>query len=567
MPARWYVANAPRSARSGADAEESRGRARGPRRPRDARTPQPRADALWESGEGAGGVVTGRKATTTTTVRTRMSSFCSSCHRGRAAQNIRRALPERVRASHSPTRATLARALPRVPLRFARPSAMREAPRIATRSRARASPSSCLLRPPPPAPAWVADLLGMIALSLLGIVLEFADPFERYLVAERLPEYSYPHGPQSVPTWTLPFLGIFIPLGIILLVASSSPPRPTSSSATDDPTDPGSAVRGAPRVRRRRRRSSPEGVRRASAGLCLSVALGFAVTNALKVSVGAFRPDFAARCWPPRRSVPAGRPRPTRVRQHPRTRAASAGGPRVLFAGTPPWTRGAPTPPRTRERTPSLRRERIATALDAATPRLPLRPRASRRSRRRRRRARAIDWLTRRTRASAVGVGGRGDRWRRCEETGRDEGVSLYSAHDAGGENAEGWAKEMAGRGRRRSERRVDAGADDGRRPRAPWGGAAEAARGRRRRGRRRAAALPERRVSTRGAPEVPGDALCAGQSSMASSLVVRPAHPLKIRHRVIERAHTLRDDNHGERRHRHASRRAFPLESQLTRM
>ena len=54
MPARWYVANAPRSARSGADAEESRGRGMRPRRPRDARTPQPRADALWESGEGRG---------------------------------------------------------------------------------------------------------------------------------------------------------------------------------------------------------------------------------------------------------------------------------------------------------------------------------------------------------------------------------------------------------------------------------------------------------------------------------------------------------------------------------
>jgi membrane-associated phospholipid phosphatase len=132
----------------------------------------------------------------------------------------------------------------------------------------------------------------MIALSLLGIVLEFADPFERYLVAERLPEYSYPHGPQSVPTWTLPFLGIFIPLGIIVLVASSSPPR--ASSTTDEPTDPGSAE--PPPA------SSPlfsSELRRASAGLCLSVALGFAVTNALKVSVGAFRPDFAARCWPP----------------------------------------------------------------------------------------------------------------------------------------------------------------------------------------------------------------------------------------------------------------------------
>ena len=63
-----------------------------------------------------------------------------------------------------------------------------------------------------------------------------------------------------------PILGIFIPLAIILLVARTH----------------GNALE----------------TRRAAAGLCLAVALGFAVTNFIKNGVGAFRPDFVARCWP-----------------------------------------------------------------------------------------------------------------------------------------------------------------------------------------------------------------------------------------------------------------------------
>ena len=59
--------------------------------------------------------------------------------------------------------------------------------------------------------------------------------------------------------------------------------------------------------------------RRAAAGLCLSVALAFAVTNAVKNGIGAFRPDFAARCWPDGKiewtspGIPACHP--TRARQ------------------------------------------------------------------------------------------------------------------------------------------------------------------------------------------------------------------------------------------------------------
>ena len=66
-------------------------------------------------------------------------------------------------------------------------------------------------------------------------------------------------------------LGIFIPLGVILVVA---------------------------RVQHGKNVGGGLEARRAAAGLCLSVALAFAVTNAVKNGIGAFRPDFAARCWP-----------------------------------------------------------------------------------------------------------------------------------------------------------------------------------------------------------------------------------------------------------------------------
>ena len=120
--------------------------------------------------------------------------------------------------------------------------------------------------------AWKSDILVSALLALLAAYLEFQPPFERHLVPETLPRVSYPHrGEQTFPTWTLPFLGVIIPVSIILAA---------SLARTDSVA-----------------RSRAE-TKRAIVGLLLAVTLGFAVTNALKNSVGAFRPDFRARCWP-----------------------------------------------------------------------------------------------------------------------------------------------------------------------------------------------------------------------------------------------------------------------------
>ena len=119
-------------------------------------------------------------------------------------------------------------------------------------------------------PAWAVDGFVVFALVYLAGSLELVEPFQRYLVPETLPKYSYPFlasSNVSVPTWTLPFLGVFLPLGIIASVAAF-----TGSSWLE--------------------------IRRACAGLCVSVSLGWAITNLLKVSIGGYRPDFLYRCWP-----------------------------------------------------------------------------------------------------------------------------------------------------------------------------------------------------------------------------------------------------------------------------
>ena len=113
-----------------------------------------------------------------------------------------------------------------------------------------------------------------------------------------------PTAAQSVPTWTLPFLGIFIPSSaIILLVARTH----------------GNALE----------------TRRAAAGLCLAVALGFAVTNFIKNGVGAFRPPgFVARCWPDGEITWAAHGAPT---ARPARASRRDGRPKIIApAATPP---------------------------------------------------------------------------------------------------------------------------------------------------------------------------------------------------------------------------------------
>ena len=291
-----------RGARSGADAEESRGRDATAAAARCANAAAARRRALG-IGEGRG-AVTGRKATTTT-VRTSAVVVLPSCHRA-ARRRIFVARSPNACARLTRRRARLSRALCR-----ASPFGSRAPPRCARlrasrRARARAaSPSSCLLRSP--RPAWVADLLDD-ALSLLdrprvrgsvravprrrapsGVFLP-ARPAVRPDVDPPLPRHIHPardHPPRR------------------LLVASTTDffirDRRSDRSGSAEPPPAAAAAALLPRLRR------------ASAGLCLSVALGFAVERARDPSARSGR--TSRRGVGPRRSVPPlGRPGPTRVR-------------------------------------------------------------------------------------------------------------------------------------------------------------------------------------------------------------------------------------------------------------
>jgi len=116
--------------------------------------------------------------------------------------------------------------------------------------------------------AWAYDVVGMAVLAALGIYLEVQSPFQKYLVPDTIWRYSYPYVENSIPSWALPVIGIFAPLVVIYVLQKTNAGRSSCEA------------------------------RRAAAGLCLAVALGFAVTNGIKNGVGNFRPDFVARCWP-----------------------------------------------------------------------------------------------------------------------------------------------------------------------------------------------------------------------------------------------------------------------------
>ena len=109
--------------------------------------------------------------------------------------------------------------------------------------------------------------VGLLVCTLaIGFALEFVQPFEKFLNEETdLPRLRYPKKANTIPTAALPFLAIVAPIVFISFVSRIDKTFAKASLA--------------------------------NVGLLLSVALSFFCVNMIKASMGAYRPDFAQRCW------------------------------------------------------------------------------------------------------------------------------------------------------------------------------------------------------------------------------------------------------------------------------
>lgn len=105
------------------------------------------------------------------------------------------------------------------------------------------------------------------AMILITGCSQLAQPRDAYITKVGLSAVSYPLRDNSVPSWTVPIIGIVIPAVVVaghnLLL----------------------------------RRSRVE-LHHLLLALMTAVFLNAAITNCLKVPIGRLRPDFVARCWP-----------------------------------------------------------------------------------------------------------------------------------------------------------------------------------------------------------------------------------------------------------------------------
>lgn len=115
------------------------------------------------------------------------------------------------------------------------------------------------------------DWAACVVLAAVDVSLLFVEPFHRYLYEMEMDDYRLPLRPQTVSTAWVPVIGLAVPALAILL----------SFAARRDARD----------------------LHQALLGLVASVAFTAVVTDVLKVSVGAPRPDFFARCFPDGQAV------------------------------------------------------------------------------------------------------------------------------------------------------------------------------------------------------------------------------------------------------------------------
>ncbi|KAI8468791.1 MAG: phosphatidic acid phosphatase type 2/haloperoxidase [Monoraphidium minutum] len=111
---------------------------------------------------------------------------------------------------------------------------------------------------------WGLVVAGAIVLIATDVAAPTQPP---YILKDSLPDLSHPLRPNSVPAWSVPLLGVLLPLAAVAAYALAFR-RPT------------------------------EELHKLALGVLGSVAIAGSITNVLKVSVRRPRPDFAPRCWP-----------------------------------------------------------------------------------------------------------------------------------------------------------------------------------------------------------------------------------------------------------------------------
>ncbi|KAJ7548578.1 hypothetical protein O6H91_07G017900 [Diphasiastrum complanatum] len=112
----------------------------------------------------------------------------------------------------------------------------------------------------------INDWLTMLALVVVFAVLNIIEPFHRFIGKEMMDGLRYPMQNNTVPTWTVPIIAVFIPLCFI----------------------------GGYYMKKKDIRD----LHHALLGLLFSVLLTTVITDALKDAVGRPRPDFFWRCFP-----------------------------------------------------------------------------------------------------------------------------------------------------------------------------------------------------------------------------------------------------------------------------
>lgn len=115
---------------------------------------------------------------------------------------------------------------------------------------------------------YVLDWLCVTLSIMVVIISEAIPPRQVYVMEKSLYLVSYPHGPNTVPSWSVGVISIIFPITCFVV------------------------------YKYMRQRPALE-LHHLILGLMTAVTVTAAITNCIKVPVGRLRPDFAARCWGP----------------------------------------------------------------------------------------------------------------------------------------------------------------------------------------------------------------------------------------------------------------------------